>query len=357
MLTLGAWMHDLDPWVFRLTDTFGVRWYGLSYVAGFALAWVLLRLLIARGAVLIPKERAADVILTAAFGAVVGGRLGYVVFYQPAMLGFDASFPFWGVLRLNEGGMASHGGMVGVAVSAWLISRGFKNDAGERVGRVPFGHVLDMLALVAPAGLLLGRLANFVNGELLGRIVAKGGEPAPWWAVRYPQEVLERSDTELAYTPNQWEELVRLADDYAPAADSFESGYLRVMELLQRGGSAANDIAARLEPVLNARHPSQLYQAAAEGLAVGVVLWTIGAFRQRPGTIFGSSLIVYGGLRILTEVYRLPDSHLEPVMGLSRGQWLSVGMIGVGVAMLAWIRWRHNEKIGGWLKGVGQPAG
>src|SRR3954467_9215133 len=169
MPTLAAWVHDLSPFVLKFSDDFGIRWYGLSYAASFLIAWLLLRWLASRGATSIPRERAGDVILMGVAGVVIGGRLGYVFFYQPALLWtFSHTPPWWGVLAINQGGMASHGGMIGVITAAWLVSRGFKTPDGQRVGRTSMLAVLDTFALLTPSGLLLGRLANFVNGELLG---------------------------------------------------------------------------------------------------------------------------------------------------------------------------------------------
>ncbi|MEO0512852.1 MAG: prolipoprotein diacylglyceryl transferase [Planctomycetota bacterium] len=349
-----AWLHDLDPFIVRLSGDFGLRWYGLSYSAGFVLGWVALRFLIARGAVLIAKERAIDVIFAAALAAVVGGRLGYCLFYQPSLLWtFDGGLPFWSVLKLNEGGMASHGGMIGVAIAAWIISRGVPSEDGERLNRVPYAHVLDTLALIAPFGLFLGRLANFVNGELLGSIVARPGEAAPWWSVRYPQEVLTGHAPELS--AEQSEAMIVLIDDYrVDAYEEPEIAYERVLDALRRG---SEEVAARLEPLISARHPSQLYQALAEGLVLGVVLWVVAAKPRRPGVLLATTLVVYGMGRIATELFRLPDDHLavQRFLGLSRGQLLSGVMIAVGVAILAWTWVRGGEAIGGWWRKTEAP--
>jgi len=184
---LGGWLHDLSPFVFRLPNGFGPRWYGLSYLAGFLIGWLVLKRLARRGLIAIPEHRVADAIMLVVLGVVVGGRLGYCLVYRPGLfidfstetvLGLD--LPVWGVLKIWDGGMASHGGMAGVIVAAWRISRGFKAETEDGAiiteGRCPPLHVLDALALVAPFGLLLGRIANFINGELLGRVVAGPGE-------------------------------------------------------------------------------------------------------------------------------------------------------------------------------------
>ncbi|TVQ62643.1 MAG: prolipoprotein diacylglyceryl transferase [Phycisphaerales bacterium] len=353
---LAAWLHDWNPVLLPISGDFAVRWYGLSYVAGFAVGYFLLRFMSRRGMTPIPGDRAFDVIIIAAITGVVGGRLGYVAFYQPSLLwSFDSGFPWWSVLALNQGGMASHGGIMGVFIGAWLVSRGFRAEVApgriERVGRSRLLHVCDVFAAIAPPGLLFGRLANFVNGELLGRVVAPPGEAAPWWAVRFPQEHLTKHAPALS--ESQEDELTRLVRDVAPGANSFETGYQRVLELLQSGHA---DVAARLEPLVSARHPSQLYQALCEGLIVGLVVWLVWRRPRTPGVVGAWFLISYGLLRIATEFVRLPDAHLVVTRfaGLSRGQWLSGMMVLAGVAMLVWVRRRGGEKLGGWGRATAQ---
>lgn len=351
-MTLGAWLHDFSPFVVRFTETFGIRWYGLSYALGFVAAWALVRWLAARGATLFPRERVGDLILYAVVGVVVGGRLGYALFYKPSLLwSFSDTLPWWDLLAVNQGGMASHGGLIGVIVGAWLFSRGLPAPDGTRIGRVPALHVLDILALVTPAGLLLGRLANFVNGELLGRIVAMPGQPAPWWAVKFPQERLEGHAPEL--TGEQAERLMNLVAPMIRPGGTFDEGYVRLLDRIQEG---APGLAEQLAPLISARHPSQLYQAAAEGLAVGLVVWLTARRARLPGVTGCWFLMSYGALRVLTEFWRLPDAHLVQarIAGLSRGQWLSLLMVAIGAVALALIVRGGGARIGGW--GVRKPA-
>jgi phosphatidylglycerol:prolipoprotein diacylglycerol transferase len=357
-------MHTLGPFALRFTETFGIRWYGLSYVLGFALGWAVLKALAKRGLVRIPADRVGEAIITVVMGVLIGGRLGYCLFYRPSLLwSFDGSLPFWGLLKIHEGGMASHGGMIGVTVAAWLVSRGFKEDDGTRIGRCPTLHVMDALGLVAPIGVFLGRLANFVNGELLGKIVAMPGERAPWWAVRFPQEVVDGAHApELSN--EQMLELDRLVIETAPTSSTFEQGYARVLDRVWAGDA---ETIARLEPVLSARHPSQLYQAVAEGLLVGAVVWWVFRRRRSPGVVSAWFFITYGVLRVVTELYRLPDGHFDGAdlfdfssprpLGLSRGQWLSLVMVVAGVGLLVFAAKRGGEKLGGWGERARTDAG
>jgi phosphatidylglycerol---prolipoprotein diacylglyceryl transferase len=346
-MTLAAWLHTLDPFLFRVSGGFGIRWYGLSYAAGFLIAWVLLKRLARRGLVLIPPERIGDAIIVMALGAVIGGRLGYVLFYRPELLWtFEPRLPWWGVLDVASGGMASHGGMIGVIVGAWRVSRGWKDSSGTVRGRTSMLHVLDASALVAPFGLFLGRIANFINGELLGAVVAEPGRPSPWWSVKFPQEVLTEHAPPLS--PEQADRLQALVDRVALPTDTFfDQKYERLLAQIQQG---APDLARDLEPLLAARYPSQLFQAAAEGIVLGAVLWWVWRRPRLPGVVGCWFMITYGVLRIITELWRLPDGHLSAprLAGLSRGQWLSVAMVGVGLLFLWWIVRRGGQKVGGW---------
>jgi phosphatidylglycerol---prolipoprotein diacylglyceryl transferase len=350
MILAEAWFHTLSPFALRFTDSFGIRWYGLSYILAFLIGWGLLKWLSKRGAVRIPPERVGDAVLYGVLGVIVGGRLGYVFFYQPSLLWtiMDAP-PWWGVLAINMGGMASHGGMIGIAIASWVIARGWKNERGERTGRVPMLHIGDAIALVAPFGLFLGRIANFINGELLGRIVAQPGEPSPWWAVKFPQEITLAARQQPQLTTQQQLQLEALVEQVRLPGMSWDAAFDRLLYKVQHAGG---DWAARLEPLISARHPSQIYQAFAEGIVLGAVLWFIARRPRIPGVVGAWFLITYGLLRVITEFWRLPDAHLvqERIVGLSRGQWLSVAMVLIGLALLVVLLQRGGERMGGWLR-------
>lgn len=349
-LTFAAWLHDLNPFLLQISDGFGLRWYGLSYALGFVIAWAILQWCARRGLILMTPERVTDALLAFVIGVVVGGRLGYVLFYQPQLLwSFEGGFPWWGVLRVNGGGMSSHGGMIGVISACLIISRGRKDEHGVRRGAVSPLHLMDITALACPIGLGLGRVANFINGELLGRIVAGPGEPAPWWAVRFPQELLGEMRPE-EMTPERTRGLLRLV----PEASSIDDRrwLVGVQDLVHQLQHGSREAAAKLEPVLTARHPSQLYQAFTDGVVLTAVLWWVWRKPRKPGVIGAMFMITYGVMRIMTEFWRLPDAHLhvQRIVGLSRGQWLSVGMIAVGGVALVVLRKSRAAPIGGWAR-------
>ncbi len=343
MFTLAdAWVHSLDPIVIPISGSFAVRWYGLAYLAGFVGAWLMLRWMSGRGLLALTKTQVTDFLLAMILGVLVGGRLGYVLVYEPSLLvEFSSSPPWWGLLAINKGGMASHGGIAGVIVATFIFAR--------RAG-APWLHVLDSTALTAPIGLCFGRLANFVNGELLGKIVAAPGEPGPWWSVRYPQELLTKHAPEL--TPAQESRLVDLLMPFQmPGENTLGPAVERMIQAVGRGGTTAKELVRELPAVLSARHPSQLYQALGEGVILFVALWIVWARPRKPGVIGCWFLIVYGVGRIITEFWRLPDDQFATprIAGLSRGQWLSVAMVIAGVAVLPIVSRRNVEKLGGWL--------
>jgi phosphatidylglycerol:prolipoprotein diacylglycerol transferase len=343
-LPLTTWFHDISPFALRFTQTAGVRWYGLAYVVGFIIAWWLLGLLAKRRLILISVEQVGDLMLAVIVGTIVGGRLGYVFFYRPDLLWeFRSSFPFWGVLDLMHGGMASHGGMIGIIIGCCWVAR---------KARVPALHLMDCICAVAPFGIFFGRLANFINGELLGSIIVHpeqvaAGARTPWWGVRFPQELLERS-SEARLTEDQRTALENVLIPHAgPMDPDMTNAAAVVIEKIQSGDKT---LLKALEPLVSVRHPSQLYQAFAEGICLFIVLWLVWRVPRKPGVILAWFFLTYGVGRVITEFWRLPDAHLavQRIMGLSRGQWLSVLMVVAGVAILTYVRRKPSEKIGGW---------
>jgi len=342
-VTLGAWLHAIDPFLLRISGDIGVRWYGLAYIAGFLIAYLMMRGLAKRGLIQIPFERVADAMLILIVGTLVGGRLVYVLVYDRSLLtSFSSGFPFWGVFAINRGGMASHGGMVGVIAASWRVSRGWKLADGRIIGRTSWLHVLDITTACCTVGLGLGRVANFINGELLGKVKTPAGVEGPWWTVQFPQEL---THFKINLNPDQSAKLDRLLTEVAPG--------LPYNAALDRLITRAATVSDQLKPLLTSRHPSQLYQAIAEGVILTTVLWLIWARPRKPGVVGCWFMIIYGVLRILTEFRRLPDAQFGDranTYGLSMGQWLSVGMIGVGLAVLIVSLRRPVPKLGGWLR-------
>jgi phosphatidylglycerol:prolipoprotein diacylglycerol transferase len=284
-----------------------IRWYGIGYLIGFIVASLLLDKMVRDGFLPITKAAVSDLIGWLVAGVLVGGRLGYALFYDSRMLTNPVE-----LVKLWEGGLSFHGGLAGVFVASLLFARRRK---------VSWGRLADGLALAAPPGLLVVRLANFVNGELFGRIAP------PWlpWGMRFPTD-----PAALALSP----ELARAG----PL--SWHDAYAGL-----RASGAWEAIAGQV-PL---RHPSQLYEAALEGLGIGVVLWWMyarGRDRLAPGTLGAAFLLLYAAARFLIEFTRQPDAQfvtpahpLGTVLGpLSMGQLLSLLLAGCGVALLLWQR-------------------
>ncbi len=342
-IMLAVYLHRVDPFVFRVGDI-GLRWYGLSYLLGFLVAYWLIRRVVRGGGSWIELKRVGDFVVAVAVGIVVGGRLGYALFYRPETIWtFSGSAPFWELLAINHGGMASHGGIIGAVLGCyWFARRSGGSGSGGR-----FLHTVDLMAFTAGPGLFLGRMANFINGELYGRAA---GADLPW-AVRFPQEMYTWSYERLT-------ELVAKLDAIpsARAAMAEDGAYPlpAIIDLIQRNNEAVIRV---VEPLLTPRHPSQLYQGLLEGLLLFVILAVAWARPRKPGVVSGLACLCYGVLRIVGEFYREPDSHLGfQWLGLTRGQWLSVVMVAAGVAMLVVFSRRGGERMGGWRDGADSQA-
>ena len=325
-LPFGVWLHDLDPVIF-----WRLRWYGLSYVAAFLVGWFVVRLLARADWTRLSSDRAGDLILALAVGVVVGARLGYVILYQPSLLWtWQDALPFWGLLAVNHGGMASHGGMVGLIVAAgWFARR----------HRIDLFNLLDVAAFIGPLGLMLGRIANFINGELIGR-TASANLP---WAVKFPQEIYD------------WptERILRLQENLpAPQQLGLARSHWTLGEIVgavQRGEQRVIEV---LEPMLAPRHPSQLYASVLEGLLVFIVLLLAWRRPRKPGVIGALFCVSYACGRIIVEFFRRPDPHIADAefawLSITRGQWLSGLLLLLGIWGLWYARRRPAAAIGGW---------
>ncbi|MEN3370349.1 MAG: phosphatidylglycerol---prolipoprotein diacylglyceryl transferase [Verrucomicrobiota bacterium] len=296
---LSYYLHNFDPFIFRLWGNIGPRWYGMAYVLAFVFAYLLLRVLSRRGYLDLSQAALGDFVTwVALFGVMIGGRLGYVLLYKPEMLRDPLS-----ILRVWEGGMSSHGGILGVVIFTLIYSRRHK---------LPWTNPGDNLCVAAPIGLFLGRCANFINGELYGRITT-----VPW-AVQFPKELLE---------PGNAAEL-----DRAVAACQQIDPSVTQDTILEAVRSNPK-IADVLREIISPRHPSQLYEAFLEGVILFGILWFVRTrFRTPNGFITGLFLVVYSILRIIVENFREPDASL--VGPLTRGQFFSLFTIAIGIGFM-----------------------
>ncbi|MDJ0893686.1 MAG: prolipoprotein diacylglyceryl transferase [Alphaproteobacteria bacterium] len=248
LVLLAIPFPDIDPVLVRL-GPIAIHWYAIAYLCGLLLGWRYMYYLNRHPPTALSKPELDDLLVWMMLGVVVGGRLGYVLFYNPI---YYLQHPVE-IVFLQRGGMSFHGGLLGViGVMIWFSRR-------RNMG---FYVLSDLVAAATPIGLFLGRIANFINGELFGRVT-----DAPW-GVLFP-----------------------------------------------RGGPLP-------------RHPSQLYEAALEGLILFILLFYLARFteaRQRPGLISGVFLAWYGAARILVELVREPDGHIGYLLGgITMGQILSL---------------------------------
>ncbi len=352
------YVHNLDPFAIHFTGDIGIRWYGLAYLSGFFLGYALIMYLAKRKKINILPEKVGDFVTAIAIGTMVGGRIGYALFYKPNLFlewNWD-SFPFWGLLEVHKGGMASHGGILGIMVAAWIW--------GKR-NKVSMFELIDLTVTSATVGIIFGRVANFINGELFGRVI----EGTSKFAVKFPNEMylwMEKGATEklsslytvvekLKPITYRGSELNPSKADWSAWADRASSISYAKMEAfialaINKVQAGNEEITAALGQVLSARYPSQLYQALFEGLAVLLIVIFIWRIPRKPGVVSGWWAISYCVARIIGEQYRLPDSHLGfQALGLTRGQWISVGFLIAGIVYLAYNYKKDSEKIGGWL--------
>jgi len=265
MASTSHWVHDIDPMLLHIGGDFGIRYYGLSYVLAFAIAFGLLSLMRKQGRVSLTPDQQSTLFSYLVLGVFLGGRVGYTLFYS---LGEWLQNPLL-VFQLWHGGMSSHGGFIGVVLALVLFCRKYP------------AHLLqlgDAAAVMTPPGLFLGRIANFINGELWGT-------PAHVpWAVIFPLSAPH--GTPLSQIPP--------------------------------------------------RHPSQLYAAGLEGIVLMIYTsWRMFGTRapRKPGQLAGEFLALYAILRIIGEQFREPDAPL--IAGLSRGSFFSLFVLLGAIILLA----------------------
>lgn len=339
------YIHSLDPFAIQFTETFGIRWYGLAYLSGFVFGYLTCLWLIRKGRSALPEADLADFVTFMAIGVLAGGRLGYCLFYAPDLLvSWDSQFPFWGALKVNEGGMASHGGIFGVMLVCWFYAKRKK---------LPFLHVLDLTAIGGSIGFFFGRIANFINGELYGRVAPEG----TWWAVKFPQEMLLWPKQEfnrlvdlgavmdnLGSMQNSLGERIQvnaeiwqnwLNNYYGRDGMARQNIYAGIEDLIQATQAGNAEVIQALGPLLSPRYPSQLVQSVLEGLLVFLALLWIWRKPQKPGVVGGWFGVLYCIARIIGEQFRMPDSHIGfQLFGLTRGQWISIGFLAFAMGYL-----------------------
>ena len=316
---IAQYIHDLNPVALPIYGNLAVRWYGLAYLAGFVAGFLLLRHLARRSLWVLKPEKTADFIAAAAmFGVFLGGRLGYVFFYQLPEQGWSKllSDPLM-IFRVWEGGMASHGGILGLVIFTWFYAK------KEKVTWTGLG---DGLCVVAPLGLFFGRVANFINGELYGRIV-EGVVP---WAVRFPLSLMKEPES---VQQDAWQACAEIDPSLMDAQS---------IETLIACARENPEVSQTLGDFLPPRHPSQIYEALLEGALLFAILWWVRTrYKNAPdGLLTGLFFALYAGFRIFGEQFREPDAAL--VGSFTRGQFFSLFMF-VFAALFLLHAWRGRK--------------
>lgn len=330
-MILSNYIHNLDPVLLELPGGFALRWYGLAYLLGFIAAWFLLKVLSRRGLWPVAEAKVADFVCYAAiFGVMLGGRLGYVFFYmlpshpdgfahlikEPLVL-----FEVW------KGGMSAHGGILGLFFyTLWYAWR----------HKLNFAFLGDGLCVVAPLGLLFGRIANFINGELYGRVTDSAA------GMYFPAEILDNSavynKVMFKVAQNDPALMERMQ---SVCSTPYEAGQFLIAQARENP-----QLSQLLAGELSLRHASQLYEGLSEGLLLFVVLWLLRTrvTKLADGVCCGVFFIGYALARIIVEQFREPDSPL--VGAMTRGQFLSLFLFLIGFGFLAYaFKKRHSSAL------------
>jgi len=270
----GKYVVDFDPYAIRFPQDWfidGIRWYGLAYFVGFIIGLLLLTLYTKKKRSRLTYDDNSSLITYLLFGIIIGGRLGYMFFYDYVEFFKNPLIAF----QIWKGGMASHGGFIGVIISIYIFAKRRK---------LKFFEVGDLVVTIACPGIFLGRLANFTNGELWGKI----------------------SDSKLAM----------IFPESAPT--------LPIDQIL-------------------ARHPSQLYEALLEGLVLFLYLqFRFWKHKPKIGMLSGEFLVLYGIFRIFCEIFREPDIGVSLLFGLSRGTFYSIFTIVLGIIFIIFAQRKTN---------------
>ena len=339
---LAFYVQNLDPHIFRLGDWagplkgWGPRWYGLAYLLGFYFAYLLIKKNSRDGMLRLNPGLVSDLVLNCCiFGVLIGGRLGYCLFYQPRLLLFTADFPYWGVFKVWEGGMSAHGGVVFTILTLIWFGRKYRAQGATII------NIGDASCMVVPIGLFFGRCANFINGELYGHPTTAA------WGVKFPSEIYAPTNGKIE--PAVYAKLPGVFANLKLPIDWFQKdgGMSDGLEILSRRLLAHDpDTLAAIAKILPARHPSQLYEALLEGLLLFILCWTIGRLWRKDGMASGAFLTFYPVMRIIGEQFRVGDTPMS-ILGLeiSKGILYSLPMVLGGAIYWGYCIVRHKPNV------------
>jgi len=334
-----------DPVIFWVKEPqLALRWYGLMYVLAFTVGYAIFRWLQKTGYLRISPADVSNYIIVGVLGTFLGGRIGYVLFYQFDKLFLEEGIKFGQRMKLLyavwDGGMSFHGGVFGVTLAVLSYSLWKKHN---------FWNIMDGSTHVVPLGVALVRCGNFINGELYGRTINDAaGKPIfdpdklPWYAMKFPTD---------HNTPGAQE---RLTDELIRAYQAAHPTATEIPASVTNPLPVDPTIWEKVSQYFPGRYPSQIVQFACEGVLVLIAMWLLRRHVKRPGVMAGLFLLAYALFRIPAEMIRQPDSQIDPTaageltgtaaflhsIGMTMGQFLSVVIIVMGLGTIAYRRWR-----------------
>lgn len=369
---LGILQHpNLNPVIFTLwRDAAGepvlaLRWYGLMYVFAFIFVFFAFRWLQKNGYLRMKADDVTTILVYGVVGTFLGGRLGYLLFYQFDRLflgdgGMSFSDKMWMIVKVHEGGMSFHGGVIGVTIAVLIYSLRRKQN---------FWNIIDGSAHVVPFGVAMVRVGNFINGELYGRPItdASGNsiydaDKLPWYAMKFPTD---HNDVTAQH---------RLQEAMVSEYQKANPGVARqdIPNSVFDPLPVDPGVWEQVSQYFPGRWPSQLVQFACEGLMVLFAIWILRRYLKRPGQLGGAFLALYALFRIPAEMIRQPDSQIDPAraselggtaaflasINMTMGQFLSVLIFLLGVGMVVVFQFKAfsgreyspGERRGGFLR-------
>lgn len=344
----SMYVHEMSPYILQFSENFGVQWYGFSFMLSFFFAYIFIRWMVYRQRFQLQPLQVGDFVMVSFVGALIGARLGYCLLYDPNLfLMFRNEFPYWGPLAISEGGLSSYGGILGLLVASTIFAL--------RLG-VSRLYLYDLIAVTAPVTLFFGRLANFINGELIGRVAPEGSH----FAVKFPSEILSWpltavdklkslapvSETLFKMNSEAW---ISTVDQMATDENAKQTVAQALVHVVH---SRSTEMVEALTPYLEPRYPVQIYAALAEGLVLFLILFIFWYRPRISGAVSSTFLVLYSMIYFALEQFREPDVHLGlGWLDLTRGQFLSIFAFIIGlVLMFLWGR-RETLSVSGWGRG------
>lgn len=356
-------IHEYSLFAIRFTENLGIHWYGLFYFLAVFFAFGLTMWFSSRQQAGFTKEMAIDFIGFAGVGLLVGARAGYLLYEPGLIMQFRNDFPYWGLFAIDDGGLSIHGAMLGLLLSTLLFS--FKSGISHL-------YLLDLSSVIGSFSIILGRLANFFSGEYLGRTVTEASgfgtsvvnRLMENHLIRFPQEILRWPFSNFSKLESLVPVIEKIPElnketwlsslqqyQESESARALAQNYLEtILKAVQNGSMGVADV---LSPLLELRHPVQIYGAALEGLFIFLFLVLVWFNPRKPGVITAWFVTLYSLVRLFEEQFALPDAQLGfRWLGVTQAQGLSILSLLFGLWLLFFYGRGSALAFPGW--GLGQ---